>query len=110
MGVALDEDYREEVMRTCKKLLDSLHEGQHLDLSSIVDSNKKKIEFVAHIVKFGDTFKSDSTKPIYGLLFTTEGQEEYLLREASEIGLGQKTRAIITIKAVSDKTNGNMAK
>lgn len=97
-------------MLTCKKLLDSLREGQHLDLSTIVDVNEKKIQFVANIVKFGDTFRSDSTKPIYGLLFTTEEQEEYLLRKAAEIGLSEKARAIITIEAVTEKTDGNVAK
>ncbi len=97
-----DEEYRQEVMLTCKILLDSLKEGKHMDLADFVNPKRNKVQFVANIIKLGDTFRSDSTQPIYGLLFTTEG-EEYLMRKAHEMGLGNKAKALITIQPIEER-------
>ena len=95
------EEYKHEVMLTCKILLDSLSEGNRLELSELVGREKSRMQFVANIVKFGDTFRSDSTSPIYGLLFTTEG-EDYLLRQADAIGVNDKSRVRITIEPLGE--------
>lgn len=91
------DEYKQEVMLTCKILLDSLREGRRIELGELMNPNKKKIQFVANILKLGDTFRSDSTQPIYGLLFTTEG-EEYLMRKANEMGITSKSKVLITIQ------------
>ena len=106
MSNAQDEEYRQEVMLTCKILLDSLKDGQQLDLSGMKELNKNKLQFVANIIKFGDTFRSDSTQPIYGLLFTAE-EEEYLMKKALEIGLDEKAKALLSLQ-VLDENNGDI--
>lgn len=94
---AESDDYKQQVMLTCKILLDSLSEGRKLDL--LAPQGRRKLQFVARIVRLGDTFTSDSTKPIYGMLFTTEG-EEYLMRKANEFGLKPMTRVKVTIQPI----------
>ena len=97
------DEYRQEVMLTCKILLDSLQEGKRLELADLLKPQKqKKLQFVANIVKLGDTFRSEETQPIYGMLFTTDG-EEYLMRMANEMGLNNKAKVIITIQPVEEK-------
>jgi hypothetical protein len=96
------DEYRQEVMLTCKILLDSLQDGKRLELADIVRTQKKKMQFVANIVKLGDTFRSEDTQPIYGMLFTTDG-EEYLMRMANEMGLNNKAKVLITIQEVEEK-------
>ncbi len=105
MSNAQDDQYRQEVMLTCKILLDSLKDGQHLDLSGMKESSKNKLQFVANIIKFGDTFRSDSTQPIYGLLFTAE-EEEYLMRKADELGISEKKRVRISIQKLEGESDG----
>jgi hypothetical protein len=100
MSADLDK-YTQDVMLTCKILLDSLKEGTRLELSELISSPKSRLEFVARIVKFGDTFKSDSTRPIFGMLFATEG-DDYILREAHDIGIGDNVRVKVTIQPVED--------
>ena len=100
------DEYRQEVMLTCKILLDSLQEGKRLELADFVHPQKKKMQFVANIVKLGDTFRSEDTQPIYGMLFTTDG-EEYLMRMANEMGLNNRAKVLITIQAVEEK-EGNV--
>lgn len=100
-----DEEYKQEVMLTCKILLDSLKEGKHVDLTDLVGSRKKKVQFVAKVIKFGDTFRSDSTQPIYGLLFTTEG-DDYLLKKLDEFGIGENTRVRITVQSLEERSDG----
>ncbi|MGI0026058.1 MAG: hypothetical protein ACREA4_13060 [Nitrososphaera sp.] len=100
------DEYRQEVMLTCKILLDSLQEGKRLELADLLKSQKKKLQFVANIVKLGDTFRSEDTQPIYGMLFTTEG-EEYLMRMANEMGLNNKVKVLITIQPIEEK-DGNV--
>lgn len=97
-----DEEYKQEVMLTCKLLLDSIREGKQFELADLLNTDSTKVQFVANIIKLGDTFRSESTQPIYGLLFTTEG-EEYLLRKASELGLGNKAKVLITIQLMDEK-------
>ena len=104
-----DEEYKQEVMLTCKILLDSLRGGKRMELAELIGSNKKKIQFVANVIKLGDTFRSDSTQPIYGLLFTTEG-EDYLMKKAGEIGLTEKARVLITIQPMEGEKDGNTAR
>jgi hypothetical protein len=96
------DEYRQEVMLTCKILLDSLQDGKRLELAEFVHTQKKKMQFVANIVKLGDTFRSEDTQPIYGMLFTTDG-EEYLMRMANEMGLNNKAKVLITIQEVEEK-------
>ena len=96
------DEYRQEVMLTCKILLDSLQEGKRLELADLLKPQKKKLQFIANIVKLGDTFRSEETQPIYGMLFTTDG-EEYLMRMANEMGLNNKAKVIITIQPVEEK-------
>lgn len=100
------DEYRQEVMLTCKILLDSLQEGKRLELVDLLKSQKKKLQFVASIVKLGDTFRSEDTQPIYGMLFTTDG-EEYLMRMANEMGLNNKAKVLITIQPIEEK-DGNV--
>jgi hypothetical protein len=100
------DEYRQEVMLTCKILLDSLQEGKRLELVDLLKSQKKKLQFVANIVKLGDTFRSEDTQPIYGMLFTTDG-EEYLMRMANEMGLNNKAKVLITIQPIEEK-DGNV--
>jgi hypothetical protein len=100
------DEYRQEVMLTCKILLDSLQEGKRLELLDLLKSQKKKLQFVANIVKLGDTFRSEETQPIYGMLFTTDG-EEYLMRMANEMGLNNKAKVLITIQPIEEK-DGNV--
>jgi hypothetical protein len=100
------DEYRQEVMLTCKILLDSLQEGKRLELVDLLKSQKKKLQFVANIVKLGDTFRSEETQPIYGMLFTTDG-EEYLMRMANEMGLNNKAKVLITIQPIEEK-DGNV--
>ena len=100
------DEYRQEVMLTCKILLDSLQEGKRLELADLLKSQKKKLQFVANIVKLGDTFRSEDTQPIYGMLFTTDG-EEYLMRMANEMGLNNKAKVLITIQPLEEK-DGNV--
>ena len=100
------DEYRQEVMLTCKILLDSLQEGKRLELADLLKSQKKKLQFVANIVKLGDTFRSEDTQPIYGMLFTTDG-EEYLMRMANEMGLTNKAKVLITIQPLEEK-DGNV--
>ena len=100
------DEYRQEVMLTCKILLDSLQEGRRLELVDLLKSQKKKLQFVANIVKLGDTFRSEDTQPIYGMLFTTDG-EEYLMRMANEMGLNNKAKVLITIQPIEEK-DGNV--
>jgi hypothetical protein len=95
------DEYRQEVMLTCKILLDSLKEGKRFELPELVSQRKKKLQFVARIVKLGDTFESDSTQPIYGLSFTTES-EHYLMRTANQLGLKSKSKVLITIEPVDE--------
>ena len=97
-----DEEYKQEVMLTCKLLLDSIKEGKQLPLAGIIDLDSNKVQFIAKIIKLGDTFRSEATQPIYGLLFTTEG-EEYLLRKADEVGLKSNAKVLITIQLIDDK-------
>lgn len=96
------DEYRQEVMLTCKILLDSLQEGKRLELVDLLKPQKKKLQFVANIVKLGDTFRSEDTQPIYGMLFTTDG-EEYLMRVANEMGLNNKAKVLITIQPIEEK-------
>jgi hypothetical protein len=100
MSADLDK-YTRDVMLTCKILLDSLKEGRRLELSELISRPKSRLEFVATIVKFGDTFKSDSTRPIFGMLFATEG-DDYILREAYDIGIGDNARVKVTIQPIED--------
>jgi hypothetical protein len=100
------DEYRQEVMLTCKILLDSLQEGKRLELLDLLKSQKKKLQFTANIVKLGDTFRSEETQPIYGMLFTTDG-EEYLMRMANEMGLNNKAKVLITIQPIEEK-DGNV--
>ena len=100
------DEYRQEVMLTCKILLDSLQEGKRLELVDLLKSQKKKLQFVANIVKLGDTFRSEETQPIYGMLFTTDG-EEYLMRMANEMGLNNKAKVLITNQPIEEK-DGNV--
>lgn len=100
------DEYRQEVMLTCKILLDSLQEGKRLELVDLLKTQKKKLQFVANIVKLGDTFRSEDTQPIYGMLFTTDG-EEYLMRMANEMGLNNKAKVLITIQPIEEK-DGNV--
>jgi hypothetical protein len=100
------DEYRQEVMLTCKILLDSLQEGKRLQLADFVGTQKKKMQFVANIVKLGDTFRSEDTQPIYGMLFTTDG-EEYLMRMANEMGLNNRAKVLITIQPLEEK-EGNV--
>jgi hypothetical protein len=100
------DEYRQEVMLTCKILLDSLQEGKRLPLADFVGTQKKKMQFVANIVKLGDTFRSEDTQPIYGMLFTTDG-EEYLMRMANEMGLNNRAKVLITIQPLEEK-EGNV--
>lgn len=96
------DEYRQEVMLTCKILLDSLQEGKRLELADLLKPQKKKLRFIANIVKLGDTFRSEETQPIYGMLFTTDG-EEYLMRMANEMGLNNKAKVLVTIQPVEEK-------
>ena len=100
MSADLDR-YTQDVMLTCKILLDSLKDGRRLELSELISLPRSRLEFVAKIVKFGDTFKSDSTRPIFGMLFSTEG-DDYILRAAHEIGIGDNARVKVTIEPIED--------
>jgi len=99
---SLDDKYRQQVMLTCKLLLDSIHEGGHVELADLMNQRANKIRFAANIIELGDTFRSDGTLPVYGLLFTVEG-EDYLVRKAHAMGLTKNAKAIITIQPVEEK-------
>lgn len=89
------DDYERQVMHICKTLVDSIH-SKHIDLS--IFEPKERLRFVAKVIKLGDTFNSDEMKPVYGLLFTVEDKEDYLMRTAREFGLDEKGKVVITIE------------
>ena len=91
-------------MLTCKLLLDSPRNGDRLELPGLISHQRRPLAFVAEVVKFGDMFRSDSARSIFGI-FATEG-DEYLLGEADETGIVSNAR--VTIEPMQDSaTNGD---